>query len=190
MSVDALYAYAVVPEGSRLPAGAPPILPGARHVLVAGGGCAALVSPVPRAPFQPGPAGRLGDPDWLAERARAHRGAVAAAAAAGPVLPLAFGAIFAGPGALAAWLEARGARLRAALTGRDPLDRVRAEVERDLPRVLAGTLAGALEREALLLRPAIAALAEDPSLEDLRAEMARIRRDLSAPLLAARLSGV
>jgi hypothetical protein len=171
MSVDALYAYAVLPEGAPVPAGAPVILPGARHVLVPGGGCAALVSPVPRSAFQPGPGCRMGDAAWLAERARAHQGAIAAVAACGPVLPLAFGALFAGPSSLVAWLDARGPRLRAALAG-----------------ALAGDLTIRLEEEARLLRPAVSALAEDPPLDSLRAEMARLRGMLADAAVARRIA--
>ncbi len=115
MTADALYAYAVLPAGAALPAGAPAILPGATHALVEAGGCAALVSAVPRGPFGAGPEGRMADPEWVADRARAHHGAIASAAASGPVLPLSFGALFSGPAPLIAWLDARGPRLRAAL---------------------------------------------------------------------------
>jgi hypothetical protein len=113
MPADALYAYAVLPEGAALPpAGTPAILPGAGFDLVRVGGCAALASPVPRAPFQAGPEGRMADPAWLAERAHAHHAVVAACAAAGPALPLAFGALFSSPAPLAAWLSQRAAALR------------------------------------------------------------------------------
>lgn len=183
MSADALYAYAVVPDGVAVPPGAPAILPGARHVLIPGGGCAALVSPVPRAPFQPGPAGRLGDTEWLAERARAHRAAIAAVAAQGPVLPLAFGALFPGPRDLIAWLEERGPRLRLALQ-RGP------EEDGTLPEEIAQRLSRRLDREARLMRPTVSALAAEPGVEDVRAELERIRRDLGAPHLAARIGGV
>jgi hypothetical protein len=115
MTPDALYAYAVVEAGATPPAAIPAILPGAGFALVPGGGCAALVSAVPRAPFQDGPAGQGGDPAWVTERAAAHHAVVSACTAAGATLPLAFGALFSGPAPLAAWLEARGTALRAAL---------------------------------------------------------------------------
>jgi hypothetical protein len=111
----ALYAYAVLPADAAVPTGAPSILPGAALALLAGPGCAMLISAVPRAPFVEGPACRTGEPDWIAARARAHHAVVAAAAACGPVLPLAFGALFSGPQPVQAWLAARAARLRAAL---------------------------------------------------------------------------
>lgn len=111
MMTQALYAYAVLPADASLPEAAP-ILPGAPMTLLRAGGCAALVSSVHRPAFEEG----ARDADWMAERVRAHHAAVAAAASAGPALPLAFGALFAGPAPVAAWLAARGRRLRAALT--------------------------------------------------------------------------
>jgi hypothetical protein len=116
MSETALYAYAVLPEAAEVPPDAPPILPDAPLSLVGVPGCAALVARVPRAPFVAGPECRTADPDWLALRARAHHDAIAAAARRGPVLPMAFGALFSGPGPLTDWLHTRAARLVAALS--------------------------------------------------------------------------
>lgn len=112
MSATALYAYAVLPAGATPPA-APPVLPGAAPLLVREGAVAALVSPVPRALFEPGPECRMADPDWVAARAALHHAMVAAAE--GPVLPLAFGALFSEAAPLRAWLAARGAALAEAL---------------------------------------------------------------------------
>jgi hypothetical protein len=181
MIADALYAYAVLPEDARLPETAPPILPGARLVLVAGGGCAALASPVHGADFEPAPRGRLGDAGWVAERERAHRATIAAAAAGGPVLPLAFGAIFSGAGRLAAWLDACGPRLRTALSSH--------RAEAGVAQVLAQGLALRLEREAQEMPRSLTGLADDASLDELRAEIARIGRRLGNADLARRIAG-
>ncbi|NKC34543.1 GvpL/GvpF family gas vesicle protein [Falsiroseomonas selenitidurans] len=113
--MQALYAYAVVPPEASPPGGDVAILPGSGFTLVRAGGCAALASPVPRAPFEAGPEGRAGDPAWVAERAAAHHAVVAAMAARGAVLPMAFGALFSGPGPLAEWLAVREEALVAAL---------------------------------------------------------------------------
>ncbi|MBK1662768.1 GvpL/GvpF family gas vesicle protein, partial [Paracraurococcus ruber] len=104
---DVLYAYAVLSA-----AAAPPLPAPAR--LVALDDLAVLAAPVPRAEYE-GPESRTGDPAWVAARAAEHHALVAAAFAAGPLLPLAFGAVFSGEAALRAWLTPRAARLRAAL---------------------------------------------------------------------------
>lgn len=130
--MDALYAYAVLPADAALPGDAAAILPGAGFALVRAGGCAALVSPVPRAPFEAGPATRANDPAWVAERAAAHHAVVAALP--GAVLPLAFGALFSGPGPLAEWLAAREAALLAALAQVDGCAECTAKLEEDPAR--------------------------------------------------------
>jgi len=127
----ALYAYAVLPAGAGVPQGAPGILPDATFALVAAEGCAALVSPVPRAPFTEGPDCRTGDPAWIAARAQGHHETVAALAACGPVLPLAFGALFSSPEPLGAWLAAREERLVAALAEVSACTEVSARLEED-----------------------------------------------------------
>jgi hypothetical protein len=181
MSLDALYAYAVLPAEAAVPPGAPVILPGSWHELVPGGGCAALVSPVPGTEFRPGPAGRFSDLAWVAERERAHRGAIAAAAEHGPVLPLAFGAVFPDEPALAAWLDACGPSLCAALTGqRSPLS---------VTEELACSLSLNAERDAHVLLRRVTSRAEDAELHELRAEMAQIGLAFGSGELARRLSG-
>ncbi|WP_203076565.1 GvpL/GvpF family gas vesicle protein [Falsiroseomonas ponticola] len=130
--MDALYAYAVVPGDAALPGDVAAILPGAGFGLVRAGGCAALVSPVARAPFEAGPGTRAHDPAWVAERAAAHHAVVAALP--GPVLPLAFGALFSGQEPLAAWLAGRAEALRAALTQVEGCAECTAKLEEDPAR--------------------------------------------------------
>lgn len=130
--MEALYAYAVVPPETALPEGAGAILPGAGFALVRAGGCAALVSRVARAPFEPGPGCRGNDPAWVAERAAAHHAVVAALP--GPVLPLAFGALFSGEEPLAAWLAAREEALMAALAQVEGCAECTAKLEEDPAR--------------------------------------------------------
>lgn len=111
---DALYAYAVAPAGSlpdRLQVTG--ILPGAEVLALEEAGLTALASPVPREAFEAGPGCRTEDADWLAARAAAHHGVVAALP--GTVLPLAFGAVFSGEAPLRDWLRQRAPRLSSAL---------------------------------------------------------------------------
>jgi hypothetical protein len=108
-----LYAYAVVPAAAAVPA-VPGVLPGAPPERIAAGDLAILASRVPRDDFA-GEASRMADPAWVAERAAAHHAVVAAAFAAGPVLPLAFGALFSTEAALRRWLEGSAPLLAAAL---------------------------------------------------------------------------
>jgi len=115
MHPAALYAYAVLPEGATAPPAATAILPGATVSVVADAGLAVLVSTVPRGLFEAGEECRMADPAWVAERASAHHGMVAAAALAGPVLPLAFGALFSDVAPLRAWLRGSAAALGEAL---------------------------------------------------------------------------
>lgn len=107
---DALYAYAVVPVGTPVPDVQPRVIPGAALTLVSEGTLAAIVSPVTRAPFTD-----AADAEATAARALGHHAVVSAAAAAGPCLPLAYGALFSSPAPLSAWLAARAAKLSAAL---------------------------------------------------------------------------
>lgn len=132
--MDALYAYGVVPSDAALPEGVDAILPGAGFRLVRNGGCAALVSAVAREPFTPGPGCRGDDPAWVAERAAAHHGVVAAMAAQGAVLPLAFGALFSGPAPLAEWLAAREDVLLSALVQVEGCAECTAKLEEDPAR--------------------------------------------------------
>ncbi len=112
----ALYAYAVLPADAALPGTPATILPDAPLGLICGSGCAALVSAVPRNAFAARPVQEPGQGAWIAVRTHAHHATIAAAAAEGPVLPLAFGAVFDGVAPLRAWLAARRPRLAAALT--------------------------------------------------------------------------
>jgi hypothetical protein len=114
MGEIALYAYGVLPAGAPLPAAAP-ILPGAAAALVQEGDLSALVSPVPREAFEAGTDCRMTDPAWVAERASAHHAMLAAAATHGPVLPLAFGALFSSEAPLRAWLRGSAVALQDAL---------------------------------------------------------------------------
>lgn len=113
---NALYAYAILPADAALPHTPCAILPGASLALHHGGGCVALVSAVSRSAFVERPAAEPDQARWIAARTQAHHATIAAAASAGPVLPLAFGSVFEGAGALSAWLDARAPRLRAALS--------------------------------------------------------------------------
>lgn len=112
MNAEAWYAYAVMAAGHATPA-VPPILPGAALAALPAGEVAVLASPVPRALFDREAAGnRTGEPGWIAERAQAHHGVVAAAA---PCLPFAFGALFSGLAPLLDWAEERQSVLAEAL---------------------------------------------------------------------------
>lgn len=112
---SATYAYAIVAAGAAPPACAG-ILPDAPVRVVRGGRIAVLASPVPRALFESGSgAARTADPAWMAERASAHHAVAVAAAAQGPALPLAFGALFSDEAALAGWAGRHADELDAAL---------------------------------------------------------------------------
>jgi Gas vesicle synthesis protein GvpL/GvpF len=144
MTEIALYAYGVLPAGLLAPV-AEPILPGAAVGLVGEAGLAALISPVPRALFEPGPDCRMTDPGWVAERAAAHHAMLAAAAAQGPVLPLAFGALFSSEAPLRDWLRGRAAALQqglAAIDGCEEWGLILTEDEASHAAWLAATDAG------------------------------------------------
>lgn len=111
----AWFALGVLPADGRAPD-----LPGVAGEgglqVVPGHGVAALACPVARAPFdRTSPAHRAADPDWIAARVAAYHAANAAAAAAGPFLPLAFGTLFSSRRALGVWLAGRAPALRAGL---------------------------------------------------------------------------
>ncbi len=130
--MDGLYAYAVLPADAALPGDVAAILPGAGFALVRAGACAALVSVVPRAPFEAGPDSRGNDPAWVAARAAAHHAVVASLP--GAVLPLAFGALFSGAAPLADWLAAREEALAAALAQVDGCAECTVKLEEDPTR--------------------------------------------------------
>lgn len=112
---SATYAYAIVAAGAQAPACAG-ILPDADVRLVRSGRVGVLASRVPRALFDSGSgSARTADPAWMAERASAHHAVAVAAAARGPALPLAFGALFSDEAALAEWAGRHEAELDAAL---------------------------------------------------------------------------
>lgn len=113
--MDAWYVYCVRAAGA-LPVVCAGILPDCAVERVAVGGFSVLASRVPRAVFEQGHAQCCtADPDWMQARVQAHHAVNAAASAAGASLPLAFGALFSDLTLLETWLEARAARLRAAL---------------------------------------------------------------------------
>jgi hypothetical protein len=112
----AWYVYAVLPDGVAPPACGVAVLPGAGLELIGAAGLTALVSLVPRALFvADDPAGRAGEPDWVAARAAAHHEVVALAAAGGPCLPLGFGTLFSSSSGVTDWLDAHAAALLRAL---------------------------------------------------------------------------
>lgn len=108
----AWYVYAVLPAVHD----AKPVdgvLPGCRVEALPMGRLTVLGSLVPRGLFDSADSGnRTGDPDWMAQRLAAHHAAVAAA---GPCLPMAFGALFSSLSVLRAWLAPRAGVLVAAL---------------------------------------------------------------------------
>jgi hypothetical protein len=109
-TMDALYAYAVIPATMPVPTTEQRVLPGVGLALVTQGPLSAIVSAVPRAPFTD-----AADAEATAARALGHHGVVSAAAATGPCLPLAYGALFSSCAPLGAWLAERSDRLCAAL---------------------------------------------------------------------------
>jgi len=114
-AATAFYVYAVLPADRTAPK-VPAILPDTTIEAIPFHPLTLLVSQVPRALFEAAdPAARTADPDWMAERITAHHEVVAAAAAAGPCLPLMFGALFSNPDLLAGWLVPRVATLQATL---------------------------------------------------------------------------
>lgn len=112
----AWYVYAVLTAGAPMPACGAAVLPGAALEVIGAADLAALVSLVPRALFvADDPAGRAGEPEWVAACAAAHHEVVAQAAASGPCLPLGFGTLFSSSAGVTDWLEAHAAGLRRAL---------------------------------------------------------------------------
>jgi len=108
---EALYAYAVIPAGAPAPVAPRHVLPDVGVELVRAGPVAAIVSPVPCSAFT-----TPCDAEATAARGLGHHAVVAAAAASGPCLPLAYGALFSSATPLLAWLSARAERLSAALS--------------------------------------------------------------------------
>jgi hypothetical protein len=204
MQADALYAYAVLDAAATRPEAVLPILPGADFEVLRAGGCAALVSPVPRAVFQDGSQGRGGDPAWIAERAAAHHAVVVACAAAGPTLPLAFGALFSAEAPLLDWLAARGDALAAGLGHVQGCAEWSVRVEEDREahaawldahdpdlRTLSQRIAAAppglaylLERRRDKLRSTVRGARQDELAQRLAAAMAKHARALPAALTA------
>jgi hypothetical protein len=121
IGADAWYVYGLLPASLPAPlAAAAPggaaILPDSRVEALPVGGLAVLASRVPRRLFdRDDPANRTADPDWMGARVRAYHAACAAAGAATPFLPLAFGTLFSSLDRLGGWLAPREAALRAAL---------------------------------------------------------------------------
>lgn len=197
---DALYAYAVVAGDAAPPDAAAAIFPGVGVQLVRAGGCAAVVSAVPRHLFANGPEGRLDDPDWIAERAQAHHAVVAACAMVGPALPLAFGALFSDAAPLEAWLVRHDETLRHALRQVAGCAEWSLRVEEDAPahegwldahdsglRDLSVRLATAAPGTAYLLgqrRVQLRAAARAARLRDLSARLGR-RLDAHARAMPA-----
>jgi hypothetical protein len=192
MQPDALYAYAVLAESAHAPQDVAAILPDAGFELVHGGGCVALASPVPRAPFQDGPEGRAGDPGWIAERAARHHAVVAACAAAGPTLPMAFGALFSTAAKLEAWLDMRRDALAAGLAQVTGCAEWSARVDEDAEAHLAWLEVHDPELRGMAARiatapPGIAYLLER-RMEQLRRAARAARRSALAERLAAALA--
>jgi hypothetical protein len=195
----ALYAYAVLPAAAPPPLGDSAILPGAAPWPLPAGPLSALVSEVDRGCFEDGPGCRMAEPDWVAARAAGHHAVIAAAAALGPTLPLAFGALFSGPDRLRAWLTEHAESLRAGLdqvagcaewsltlTGdavaqenwldaHDPALRSLAEQRRLAPPGTAFLLARRLDRARIAARHAQLAEA-GAAVGDILAEQARASR--------------
>jgi hypothetical protein len=109
-ALQAWYVYSVLPAA----AAAPPALqlPGPPVAAVPVGAFTVLTSLVNRALFDAEhTANRTADPEWMAGWMQAHHAVNAAATAAGPCLPLAFGALFSSLEVLAEWLAPRQAAL-------------------------------------------------------------------------------
>ena len=112
---EAWYVYGLSPAGGGGPGGEA-ILPDSRVEALDLGRFAALASRVRRALFdRADPTHRTSEPDWMSARVRAHHAVNAAAAAAGPFLPLAFGTLFSSLDPLRDWLAPREAALRDAM---------------------------------------------------------------------------
>lgn len=107
---EVLYAYAALRAGSPLP----PLegLEGASlPFAVVHGALAVVASSAPAAFFAEG--GPVAQADWVARQAMRHHGVCRALALR--ALPLAFGAVFSGEGALRRWMAERAGQLEAAL---------------------------------------------------------------------------
>ena len=115
-STEAWYVYGLLPAGGGAP-DSEAILPDSRVQALGMGRFTAVASCVRRALFdRADPAHRTSEPDWMSARVRAHHAVNAAAAAAGPFLPLAFGTLFSSLDPLRDWLAPREAALQAAMT--------------------------------------------------------------------------
>lgn len=151
---EAWYVYGLLPADGRAPAVAA-ILPDGQVEALPIGRIGVLASRVCRGLFDHAdPSNLTSDPDWMSARVRAYHAVSAAAAAAGPFLPLAFGTLFSGLDPLRGWLAPREAALRTALeriTDRD-------EWELSL-RIEAATQSAWLERHDPVLRDLAAAVA-------------------------------
>ena len=112
---QAFYVYSVLPATGGVPS-ADGVLPGVPVDAIRFADLTVLTSVVPRALFDSeDAANRTADPDWMAARLQAHHAVNVAAAADGPCLPLAFGALFSRVGLLHDWLIPRAAALQTAL---------------------------------------------------------------------------
>jgi len=111
----AWFIYSILPPQAVAPE-VGGVLPDCTVEAVAAGAFSVLASRVKRSLFdRDDPANCTADPDWMALRIAAHHAVNAAAAAAGPCLPLAFGALFSRLERLAEWLAVRELALSAAL---------------------------------------------------------------------------
>ena len=125
-AATAAYVYGVVPAAASpdLFAGVSGIAPGSCVELVVGGPLAAVVTDVAPAEFnERALEERLGDPGWLAEKARAHERVLERALAGGAVVPFRFGTIVRDRADVGRLLAERAQPLR------DALERVAGRVE-------------------------------------------------------------
>ncbi len=113
-ALQAWYVYSILPAAAAAPAASQ--LPGPPVAAVPVGAFTVLTSLVNRALFDADhKANRTADPEWMAGWMQAHHAVNAAATAAGPCLPLAFGALFSSLELLGEWLAPREAALLVAL---------------------------------------------------------------------------
>jgi hypothetical protein len=200
-AAQAWYVYGVLPADAAAgilaptpdPEGVPlGVLPGAAVQALGFGSIAVLASLVPRALFDRAHvANRTADPEWMAARIAAHHAVNATAAARGPCLPLAFGALFSSLDLARAWFAPREAALLAALARVAGRAEWALSLQEDAPahaawldrhdpalRVLVGTIADASEGTAFLMAR---------RLEKLRAAARRSHLEAVAALVAAKL---
>jgi len=117
MDEHGVWVYGIVEEGRVLPDGFSGVAPEAPPpALVAGGGVAAVASPVPLAGFgEEALQANLNDLGWLERVARAHDSVLEGLLADGPVVPLRVCTIYRDAAQVEAMLESRSGELAAAV---------------------------------------------------------------------------